>query len=139
MRNTGGVDCATEFASFLSANPQYIEVESPENGGPEFSQLYICIDGGIRYFDNAPVTPFEQFLQLLSTNANFRGLTDTGLTALGANPPDGSITLFNPGTGFFIFEVNFPEFGVFAYYDVTQISADYTTLFANNPSWTLTT
>lgn len=133
----GGVPCSVEFANFLGANPQRIGVLPPDQGGPPFSQTYICLDGGVRYFDNRPLTPFENFLELLSTDPNFRGLTEEGLTELGAKPINGSLTLFNPGTGFYIFEVNFPEFGIFAYYDVTQISPSFTTLFTDNPTWTL--
>lgn len=137
MRIVGGVDCTAEFASFLSANPRYIGVPSPDDGGPEFSQTYICIDGGVRYFDNAPLTPFEQFVERLSQDLNFRGLTDAGLTGLGAEPLNGALTLFAPGTGFFLFQSSPPEEVLFAYYDITRIGADNSSLLADNPSWTL--
>jgi len=135
----GGVPCSVEFANFLGANPTYVEIPDPGEGGlTEFKQIYICLDGGVRFYQIPEPTRLEKVLGFLSVNPNFGGFTPAGLFEYAgiSGDPVGS-SLFASGSGFFLYDyIDASEY--YVVFDKTVLSSATLTQIESNPSWLLT-
>lgn len=139
MRNLGGVSCSEEFAAFLGANPTFAEIEDPGPGGlTQYKQIYICLDGGVRFYEMPEPSRLEQVMGFLSANPTFGGLTPLGLleyAGISGNPV--GISLFAPGSGFYLYNY-IDEFEYYVVFDREIVSPSNLAIIDANPSWLLT-
>jgi len=70
------MSCDEEFGLFLIASPNYYEIPAPEPGFElPNQQIFICSDGGVRWYEEVPLTRLQVFQNFLTDNTQFKGLT----------------------------------------------------------------
>lgn len=128
------MSCSEEFGLYLTANPQYYEVFPPEDPeAPFFAQYFICSNGEIRRYDNVPVTRYQAFIDFLTQNPQYGGLTDEGRIAFGVTG-EPTQTLFSPGSGFFLHNyIDASEY--YIWFDPAIVNPANLAVLAANPTW----
>jgi hypothetical protein len=131
------VSCSEEFGNFLGANPSFTEIADPGEGGlTQYKQIYICIDGGVRFYQMPEPTRYETFIGFLIANPDFRGLTDAGRIAFGVVGDPIGISLFAPGLGFYLHNyIDASEYYII--YDPSMITPGTRAYLDANPSFTV--
>lgn len=74
------MNCSEEFGLFLTASPNYFEIPAPEPGFElPYQQIFICSDGGIRWYQEAQPSRLQVFQNYLTTYPQFKGLTPASI------------------------------------------------------------
>ena len=75
--------CSEEFGLFLTANPTYFEIPEPDpDYATIYQQIFICSDGGVRWYEQPPPTRLQVFQDFLAQFPQFKGFNPSSIPAI---------------------------------------------------------
>jgi len=80
LRTIGGIGCDEEFALFLAANPNMVQIPDRAEDDPGyFYDRFLCGDGGVRWVVEKPQPCILAFYVFLRESPQYVGLNPSGL------------------------------------------------------------